>query len=140
VNLRNFSIQSETLQNQLWVYNAKLNLTYRFPANITAQVGAFRDSRGVSLQGYRQAVNSMDVALRKSFMQNRASVVFTVNDVFNSRRFITTYEQPTIFQSSMNRREVRFYKVTLQLPLGSPGAAARRSNRKLDRPDVDFSN
>lgn len=140
VNLRHFAIQSETLQNQLWVYNAKLNLTYRFPANITAQAGAFRDSRGVSLQGYRQAVNSMDFALRKSFMQNRASVVFTVNDVFNSRRFITTFEQPTIFQSSMNRREVRFYKVTLQLPLGRPGTTVRRSNRKLERPDVDFSN
>ncbi|XAZ81868.1 outer membrane beta-barrel family protein (plasmid) [Fibrella sp. ES10-3-2-2] len=139
VNLRNFTIQSETLQNQLWVYNAKLNLTYRFPANITAQVGAFRDSRGVSLQGYRQAVNSMDAALRKSFMQNRASVVFSVNDVFNSRRFITTYEQPTIFQSSMNRREVRFYKVTLQMPLGRPGATSRRNGRKLERPDVDFS-
>lgn len=140
VNFRNFTIQSETLQNQLWVYNAKLNVTYRFPANISAQVGAFRDSRGVSLQGYRQAVNSMDFALRKSFMQNRASVVFTVNDMFNSRRFVTTYEQPTVFQSSMNRREVRFYKVTLQLPLGRPGAAVRRSNRKLERPDVDFSN
>lgn len=140
VNLRHFAIQSETLQNKSWVYNAKLNLTYRFPANITAQVGAFRDSRGVSLQGYRQAVNSMDFALRKSFMQNRASVVFTVNDVFNSRRFITTYERPTIFQSSMNRREVRFYKITLQLPLGRPGTTVRHSNRKLERPDVDFSN
>nr|WP_293841733.1 TonB-dependent receptor [uncultured Arsenicibacter sp.] len=140
VNVRNFTIQSETLRNQLWVYNAKLNLTYRFPANISAQAGVFRDSRGVSLQGYRQAVNSMDFAIRKSFMQNRASVVFTINDVFNSRRFITTYEQPTVFQSSMNRREVRFYKVTLQLPLGRPGTAARRSSRKLDRPDVDFSN
>lgn len=140
VNLRNFVIQSTTLQNQLWVYNAKLNLTYRFPAGITAQLSGTRDSRSVALQGYRQAITAADVAVRKSFMKNRASVVLSINDLFNSRRFITTYEQPTVYQASMNRREVRFYKLTLQLPLGRPDAATRRSSRKLERPDVDFSN
>ncbi len=140
LNARSFAIQSTTIQNQLWVYNAKLNLTYRFPANITAQLSSTRDSRGVQLQGYRLPVTAADFALRKGFWQNRASVVFTANDLFNSRRFVTIYEQPGVYQASMSRREVRFYKLTLQLPLGKAEGATRRNQRKLERPDVDFSN
>ncbi|WP_375447855.1 outer membrane beta-barrel protein [uncultured Fibrella sp.] len=138
LNLRHFIIQSTTMQNELWVYNAKINLTYRFPANITAQVTGTRDSRSVQLQGYRLPVTAADFALRKGLWQNRGSLVFSVNDIFNSRRFVTTYEQPTVFQQSMNRREVRFYKITLQVPLGG-GDASKRKERN-DRPDVDFSN
>lgn len=140
VNLRHFAIQSTTLQNQLWVYNAKLNLTYRFGANFTAQISGFHDSRSIALQGYRLPITAADVALRKGFWQNRASVLFTINDVFNSRRFVTTYEQPTVFQAAMNRRDIRFYKLTLQLPFGRLEADRERSKRKLERPDIDFSN
>ncbi|RYF58159.1 MAG: TonB-dependent receptor, partial [Cytophagaceae bacterium] len=138
LNVRHFAIQSATTQNQLWVYNAKINLTYRFPANMTAQLTGTRDSRSVQLQGYRLPVNAADFALRKGLWQNRGSLVFTVNDIFNSRRFLTTYEQPTVFQQSMNRREVRFYKITVQIPLG--GADASKRKERNDRPDVDFSN
>ncbi|WP_246859417.1 outer membrane beta-barrel protein [Spirosoma sp. KCTC 42546] len=76
--------------------------------------------------------------MRKGFWANRASVTFSVNDMFNSRRFISIYDQPGAYQVSMNRREVRFYKLSVQLPLGSD--SSKRSQRKMERPDVDFSN
>ncbi|WP_373331176.1 outer membrane beta-barrel family protein [Salmonirosea aquatica] len=139
-NTRSFAIQSDSARTQRWVYNAKLNLSYRLPADITAQLSGTRDSRGVSLQGYRRAVNAADFALRKGLWNNRGSLVFTVNDIFNSRRFYSIYEQPAVFQTSMSRRDVRYYKFTLQVPLGKPDATFRRSQRKLERPDVDFSN
>lgn len=138
LNVRNFKVQSTTLQNQLWTYNAKLILTYQFPAGISAQVSGTNESKSPQLQGYRQAVRGLDFALRKGFWQNRASVTFTVNDAFNSRRFISIYDQPGAYQITMNRREVRFYKVALQLPLGKD--VTKRKERKMDRPDVDFGN
>ena len=140
INARSFAIQSTTINTQLWVYNAKLNLTYRFPANITAQLTGSRDSRGVGLQGYRLPVMAADFALRKGFWQNKGSVVFTINDIANSRRFVSIYDQPTVYQASMSRREVRFYKLTVQIPLNKSEGATRKNQRKLDRPDVDFSN
>ena len=139
-NTRSFAIQSDSASTQRWVYNAKLNLTYKLPADISAQLSGTRDSRGVNLQGYRRAVNAADFALRKGLWDNRGSIVFTVNDIFNSRRYYSIYDQPTVFQTSMSRRDVRYYKFTLQLPLGKPDATFRRSQRKLERPDVDFSN
>ncbi|MBO0930066.1 outer membrane beta-barrel family protein [Fibrella aquatilis] len=140
VNARNFSVQSTTLQNSSWTYNGKLNLTYKFPANISAQATINRDARVAALQGYREAVNGADLAVRKGFWQNRASVALIVNDVFNSRRFISIYDQPLAYQTTTGRREVRFYKLVLQIPLGKPQDGRKRNDRKLDRPDVDFSN
>lgn len=138
LNVFNVILQSVNLQNQLVSYNAKLNLTYRFPANISAQLTGTNDGKAPSLQGYRQAVRGVDFAVRKGFWANRASVTFSVNDLFNSRRFVSIYDQPGAYQVSMNRREVRFYKLSIQLPLGSD--SAKRNQRKMERPDVDFSN
>ncbi len=139
-NLRNFVIQSDKINTALWGINSKLSLTYRFPGNFTAQLTANRDSRSPSLQGYRLPVSAADFALRKSFWQKRVSVVFSVNDIFNSHKFISVYDQSTVYQASMNRREIRFYKITLQIPLGKPDATFKKSPHKMDRPDVDFSN
>ncbi|WP_040761897.1 outer membrane beta-barrel family protein [Spirosoma panaciterrae] len=138
LNVFNVILQSVNLQNQLVSYNAKLNLTYRFPANFSAQLTGTNDGKAPSLQGYREAVRGVDFAVRKGFWQNRASLTFTINDMFNSRRFISIYDQPGAYQVSMNRREVRFYKLSVQLPLGSD--TIKRNQRKMERPDVDFSN
>jgi hypothetical protein len=138
INAYEMILQSVNFSNKLPVYNAKLNVTYKFGAGITAQITGQRRSRGPQLQGYQKAVNGADFSVRKAFMKNKASVTFIVNDIFNSRRFVTIYDQPATYQASMSRREIRYFKVTLQLPLGS--ITGKPKERKLDRPDIDFSN
>jgi outer membrane receptor protein involved in Fe transport len=140
VNVFNFAIQTTTLENSAWVYRAKLNLSYRFPGNISANINVNRDSKTPGLQGYRLPIQAMDFAMLKSFMNNRASVVFSVNDVFNSRKQVSTFEQANIYQESMNRREVRFYKLTLQLPIGKANATFKKKDRKMEKSDIDFGN
>jgi hypothetical protein len=73
-----------------------LNLTYKLPKNFTVQVNSNNDSRFPSLQGYRGAIRAADFAIRKSFWENKASVVFTINDIFNSRRSFNYYDQLTV--------------------------------------------
>ena len=68
------------------------------------------------------------------------SIAFNINDIFNSRKFVTTYETSSTYQATMSRRDIRFYKLTLQLPLGKPDANFRKKERSLNKPDVDFSN
>jgi ferric enterobactin receptor len=140
INVFNFLLQTQTSENESLVYRAKLNLSYRFPMNISANINLNRDSKTPSLQGFRLPIQAMDFAIRKSFMNNRASVVFSVNDVFDSRKQVSTFDQPTTYQESMNRREVRFYKLTLQLPLGKANATFKKKDRKIEKADVDFSN
>ena len=140
INVFDFIVQTESITNQAVAYRAKLNVSYRFPANISANINVNRDSKTPSLQGFRLPIQAADFAIRKSFMGNRASVVFSVNDIFNSRKQISTFEQENIYQASMNRREVRFYKLTLQLPIGKANATFRKKERKMDRTDIDFTN
>lgn len=137
-NIYNVILQAPGIRSQLWTYNAKMNLTYRFPANISAQLSVNRESRSVQLQGFRHGFQGADLAVRKSFMRNRASVTLSINDIFNSRRFVSELNQPNLQQLTMNRREIRYYKVSLQLPLGK--GEWKKKERKLDRPEVEFGN
>jgi hypothetical protein len=89
------------------------------------------------LQGYRKPIEAADFAIKKMFMNNRASIAFAVNDIFNSRQYITVYDQGNIMQSTMNRG--RFYKLTIQLPIGQANSFSRR-NQNVNKPDIDFSN
>jgi hypothetical protein len=140
-NLNAYEIiyQSVNFTNRLVGYDAKLNLTYQFGVGISAQLSGERSSKSPKLQGYNKAINGIDFALRKGFWQKRANITFMINDVFNSRRAIAIYDQPTTFQTSMNRREVRFYKLTLQLSLGKTNGS-KLKEKKVERPDIDFSN
>jgi ferric enterobactin receptor len=140
LNILDFSIAAQNIRTNQLTYRAKLNFSYRFPANFLAQINLNADGASPALQGSRLSVQAADFAIRKSFMKNRANLVFSVNDVFNSRKYITTYEQPNIYQETMNRREVRFYKLTLQLPIGKANATFKKKERKMEKPDVDFSN
>ncbi|MBK9934130.1 MAG: TonB-dependent receptor [Cytophagaceae bacterium] len=140
VNVFSLSLQTNASTNQAITVRGKASVSYRFPANISAQISVNRDGRSPSLQGYRLPVKAADFAIKKSFMQNRASIAFNINDIFNSRKFVSTYETNNTYQATMSRRDIRFYKLTIQLPLGKPDANFRKKERKLEKPDVDFSN
>lgn len=140
INVFSLALQTNTSTNQALTVRGKASVSYRFPANISAQLSVNRDGRSPSLQGYRLPVKAADFAIKKSFMQNRASIAFNINDIFNSRKFVSTYETNNTYQATMSRRDIRFYKLTLQLPLGKPDANFRKKDRTLTKPDVDFSN
>ena len=141
LNVFNFTLQTDTYSKSLWTSRSKLNLTYKFKGNVTAQLSGSYDTKSPSLQGYRGAICAADFAVRKSFWNNKGSLAFTVNDIFNSRKQISIYDQPSAYQESMTRREVRFYKLTLQLPLNRKSTSTvKKKNTNSTRPEVDFSN
>ena len=131
-------IQSIDVTTKMLRYNAKLSATYKFGAGISTQISAQRRSKSPNLQGYQKAVNGVDFAIRKGFWQNRGSVTFIINDVFNSRISYAVYDQPLTYQNTMSRRDIRFYKVTIQLPLSR--GTNKMKERKVSGPDIDFGN
>lgn len=141
LNVFNFTIQTNTSSRSVWTGRSKLNLTYKFKGNIAVQVNGSYDARSTSLQGYRGSMAAADFALRKSFWNNKGNIAFTVNDIFNSRKQISVYDQPAAFQSSMNRRDIRFYKVVLQLPLNRNSNDKKKTqNNDSSRGEDDFGN
>ena len=141
-NVFNFKVTVDTFVNSGWSGSGKANLTYRLPANFSVQLNSGYEGNRPIPQGNRKGIVYLDFAVKKSFFNNAANVVFTISDVFNSRKEITYFDQATYFQESMRRRDIRFYKVTLQIPFGKADAAMFK-RLKAKRPEggdqPDFS-
>jgi hypothetical protein len=77
------------------------------------------ESPEVIPQGRTIAEWRVDMALRKDFLKNnKASLVFSVDDVFNSRRWGNTLETPRFIQESYSRWNVRSFRLTFSLRFG----------------------
>ncbi len=140
-NVFHFNVAVDTFSNSGWTANAKAGVSYKLPAGFSFQLnGAFEGNRP-NPQGTRQGVAFMDVAVKKTLFRNAANLVFSVNDVFDSRRNITILEQPTFYQEAMRRRDSRFFKVALQFAFGNAdGLASRKGNKKQQVEEIpDFS-
>ncbi len=122
-NVFNFTVNVDTFSNKGWAGNGKVNLTYRLPADFSVQLNAAYEGNRPTAQGVRQGVAYMDFAVKKSFFHNAANVTLSVNDLFNSRKEITLFDQPTYLQESMRRRDMRFVKLSLQVPFGKADAS-----------------
>ncbi len=136
-NIFKFNVTVDTFTNSGWAANAKANLNYKLPANFALQInGTYEGNRPIP-QGRRQGIAFMDIAVKKSFFNNTANITFSLNDVFNGRKDITIYDQPTYIQDSMRRRETRYFKISIQIPFGKADASLfRKSNKKPENPDA----
>jgi len=79
---------------ELLTMMGRINSTFTLPKDIDLQVsGRYRAPRNTP-QGQRLAVTTMDVGLAKDFFKGKGTLVFNVNDVFNSgiRRSIVDTE------------------------------------------------
>jgi hypothetical protein len=119
----NFKVTVDTFTNTGWAVNGKANVTYRLPADFSVQLnGGYEGNRPLP-QGNKKAIAYMDFAVKKSFFNNAANITFTISDVFNSRKDIAIFNQPTYTQQVMRRRDSRFFKLSLQITFGKADAS-----------------
>ena len=135
-NVFRFNVAVDTFTNSGVTGNAKASINYKLPANFSVQInGGFDGNRPIP-QGNRQGIAFADFALKKSMFKNGTNLTLSVSDIFNTRRDITIYTQPTYIQESMRRRETRFFRLTLQVPFGkADGSLFKRSGKKGERQD-----
>jgi outer membrane receptor protein involved in Fe transport len=129
-NIFKFSVSVDTFVNSAWTGTGKIGLSYRLPSNFSVQLNGAYEGNRPQPQGNRQAIAYMDFAVKKSFFNNAANVVFAVNDVFNTRKDISTFVLPTIWQETMRRRDTRYFKLSLQIPFGKMDASSFKKGNK----------
>ena len=145
LNVFNINLSSDTITKQGWSYSAKSSLAYKFLKGFSTQLSANYEAKQVNLQGYREGFGWMDFAVKKSFFGGAASITFQVNDIFNSRKFITVLDQPGYYQESLRRRDVRYYKLSVQFPFGKIDSsifrkakdAKKQQGQQQDQPDYN---
>lgn len=134
-NLFNFNVSSTEVSRNSWSYNGKGNINWKLPNKLkdfSLQLNGNYESDQITLQGERKANAFMDFAVKYTF--NRiSSLTFAVNDVFNSRKEISYLNQSSFYQESMRRRDLRYFKVSLQMPFGKMDASIFRKAKDAKR-------
>jgi hypothetical protein len=143
-NLYNITISSPVLPTvNGWGYDAKANLNYKLPKGFSVQLNGSYESDRVIPQGKRIGVAFADFAVKKSFFGGIANVTFSVNDVFDSRKERAIYNFNSFTQETMRRRDLRYYKLSLQMPFGKMDASIFRKAKDAKKQqggqqDMDF--
>lgn len=136
-------INDVDLSNKGFNWDAKLTLNYKIEAQKSSlfnglgfQLLSEYESSEVIPQGKRKPQFSTDFALRKDFLKdNKATVTFSVNDIFNSSRWGTVYDTESFYQDSYRRWRVRSFRLTFTYKFGKSDFSL--SNKKRDNEGGD---
>lgn len=116
INLGNhgFNIDTKLIGNYK-ITNAKSSILN----NLSMQLTANYEGPEVTPQGKNKQQFFSDFALRKEFLKkNAASISFSVNDIFNSRKFGNIYDTDDFYQDSYRRWSVRTFRITFSYKFG----------------------
>ena len=93
--------------NENFAWDARVLASVILPYDISIQATGNYRSRSVITQGYRKANGSLDLGLRKTFLNKRFALAVNWRDVFNSRHWENYTEGPTFWRHQKNHREPR---------------------------------
>ncbi len=108
--VENLRVTGEPDENFAW--DARLLASVILPYNISVQATGNYRSRSVITQGYRKANGSLDLGLRKTFLNKKFALALNWRDVFDSRHWENYTEGPTFWRHQRNHHDPR---INLQL-------------------------
>ncbi len=120
------SVNNINLDNSGFNYDTKLIGNYKIVTdksklfnNLGFQLIANYESPRVIPQGKTKQQFVSDFAMRKEFLKKKAAAIsFSINDIFNSRKFGTVYDTENFYQDSYERWSVRTFRVTFSYKFG----------------------
>jgi ferric enterobactin receptor len=158
VNIYNSRIDAQNVsgvqQGALWSWFGKINNSFKIPANFKLQLsgtyqsktnlpvnqgGGFGPGGGgppggsqTAAQGFIKSNWGMDAALQKSFLKkNAASVTFSVNDIFRTRRYDQFSESAFYIQTNHRLPDVPMMRLTFAFKFGQMDMSLfKRKNMK----------
>ncbi len=120
------SVDKINLDNNGFNYETKLISNYKIITdknklfnNLGFQLTADYESPRIIPQGKTKQQFVSDFAVRKEFFKQKAAAIsFSINDIFNSRKFGTIYDTEDFYQDSYRRWSVRTFRVTFTYKFG----------------------
>ncbi|GAA4185038.1 TonB-dependent receptor domain-containing protein [Sphingobacterium ginsenosidimutans] len=102
-----------------FAYNSNLTANYRFTPTFSGQIRGEYNSSRVMAQGKMNAMKGVDIALKKEVFNKKASIMFNVRDVFNSRKMQGFTETPQLNSNFEHRWMKRMFTLSLSYRFGS---------------------
>lgn len=120
-------VKGISLSNSGFNYETKFIANYKIVTeqsklfnNLSFQLLSEYESPEVIPQGRRKGQFVSDFAFRKEFLKNKAAALsFSINDIFNTRRYGTIYDTDDFYQDSYSRWSVRTFRLTFSYKFGS---------------------
>lgn len=129
-----------SLQNSGFTWFGKLNTNVRLPKGFSLQLNGSYEAPEIEAQGTEKAVYFVDAALKKSFLNNKASIVLNVSDIFNTRKYTRRYDLDNYYQLTYRDRETRIGNITFSYRFGKSDVGKRRNQNSNENKVKDRMN
>jgi hypothetical protein len=123
-----------SFSNTGYSYIAKLNLSYKLPWDVNAQINGTYEAPKIIPQGTTNPVYFTDLSFGKT-IKMKWTFNFTISDVFNTKRMGTHYETQFYNQDLSRRRETRFFKLSVTYMFGKMDSSIMRKFKSMRRGD-----
>ncbi|MCI6671275.1 MAG: TonB-dependent receptor [Prevotella sp.] len=136
-----FDIDGQTVtgvENSNFTWSARVQASLMLPYGISFQATGNYRGRQAATQGYKKGNGSIDLGLRKSFLNNALTVSLNVKDLLDSRRRISYTNTETFTRYQENWRSGRTANLTLTWNFGSSSKKNKDRNRNNEQ-EVDFN-
>lgn len=121
-NIDGQTITGESNNNFTW--NARMQASLMLPWDISLQLSGRYRARQVITQGYRKANFSMDLGLRKTFLNRKLTLAINCRDLLNTRKFENYTSSDTFTRYQKNWRSGRTVNLSLTWNFGNMKAKA----------------
>ncbi|MBA3647972.1 MAG: TonB-dependent receptor [Chitinophagales bacterium] len=128
-SIRNAENLGQGLVNKNISYSAKIISNMNFMKQLNVQLTAFYNGTGVTVQGTRRPVFSSDLSTRVTVMKGRGAITARLSDIFNTREFRITVDQPYFSQEITRKRESRILFFGFSYRFGNNDKQNERSKR-----------
>jgi len=132
------SLTKYLANNSGFTWFGKLNTNLKLPKNFSFQVNANYESPKVIAQGNLRETYWVDVALKKGFWKNKATLIINCSDIFKTHTFYTDYNL-LAYNETINRvKETRIGNLTFtyrfgKSDIGNKNAAGKRGKSPDDK-------
>lgn len=135
-NIINGKSIDPALDNSGFSWFAKANTNLRLPKGFSFQANGNYEAPKPAAQGKTQDAWWIDAAIRKNLWNNKATIVFNVSDIFNTRKYTTDYDFGRSWQRVYRDRETRIATLTFTWRFGKSDAkpANRRGRQGNQQP------
>ncbi len=118
-------------------WSARIIANVMLPWGVSLQATGDYNSRELVAQGYRKANHTIDLGLRKSFLDRKLSLTINTRDLLNSRKRETITSGSGFSQESVFARSGRTVGFTLTYNFGNMKGSSKRPDRQEQQNNGD---
>ena len=130
---KNITVSGDSESRFSW--NARMQANFTLPHDFSVQVKGNYRSKRVITQGSRRPNYSVDLGIRKSFMNKKLTVALNCRDLLDSRRNKQETSSDTFYQYSENWRHSRKFNLTVTWAFGNNKSKRSKRNDREESED-----